>query len=112
MAEATIRTRASRSCPDCHEVPTKLGRRAATCGCPGRTWHWADGIAATEEEEARLSRAGFVREQSGEGDVYYRGPLEHILRFYEDGTWDSARAPLGLTLDGYLLWVRARRHRH
>jgi hypothetical protein len=105
------RARAARSCPDCHEVPTKLGRSEASCGCAGRSWRWANGIAGTEEEEARLSRTGFLREESSDGDVYYRGPLEHILRLYEDETWESARAPAGLTMEGYLIWVTTRQCR-
>jgi hypothetical protein len=44
--------------------------------------------------------------QDIQGDVYYVGPVGHIIHLYADGEWDSDKAPREQSLEDYLTWIR------
>jgi hypothetical protein len=79
-------------CPDCNKAP-KEEDGALTCDCKGRTWQYRRSEKGTEEEEKRLAQNGFQFAESVDGDIYYLGPLNHIIHLYRDGEWDSDEAP-------------------
>lgn len=78
-------------CPDCNEVP-KEKDGILTCGC-SRTWQHLRAERGTAEEERRLADNGFEYATSADGDLYYVGPLDHIIHLYPNGEWDSDKAP-------------------
>ncbi len=100
------RLRAIRHCPDCGQTPSPdpLGR--LLCACPGKPWAWDGGYPGTDEERKKIESCGFELTTDAAGEVYYcwNG---HILYLFSDGTWDSDKAPNGMTLEEYLNSVSA-----
>jgi hypothetical protein len=94
-------------CPDCKKVPYSDGSGKLVCDCGTRTW-WRiqdKGVRGTEADIALLARYGFNEEKDIQGDVYYVGPLGHIVHLYPDGTWHSDKAAENSNFEEYLKWV-------
>lgn len=96
------RTFASAKCPDCRKVPYLDGSTGRlVCDCGTRTWWAKKGIRGTEEERAWLAAKGFEEATDVQGDVYYVGPLGHIIWLFDNGTWSGGKAPEGISLESY-----------
>jgi hypothetical protein len=89
-------------CPNCAQVPKPNVNGILSCGCEGKSWAREPSIAGTEEECALLESNGFSEEQDIRGNVYYVGPLGHIVELFADGTWRSDKAAKGGTMETYL----------
>jgi hypothetical protein len=62
----------------------------------------------TEDEERWLADHGFHFKEDADGDLYYVGPLGHIIHLYPGGEWDSDKAGACKSLEEYLSWLAAR----
>jgi hypothetical protein len=107
------RTRSVSNCPKCNEVPRKENG-VVRCACKGRRWTALQPEKGSEGEERYLSDHGFhYAEHLDKSDVYYLGPLSHIIHLYTDGTWDSDKCPAKIaTLEEYLAWLEPARMLH
>ena len=101
------RTRSASECTTCKQTPTEDGSGHLTCAC-GIPWVRCWGIKGTPEEEALLERSGFTVAQDIQGDVYYVGPMGHIIHLYAGDEWDSDKASREQSLEDYLAWIRGR----
>jgi hypothetical protein len=99
------RTRAASQCATCKQAPKEDESGRLTCAC-GTQWIRPWGVKGTPEEEALLELSGFMVAQDIQGDVYYVGPVGHIIHLYADGEWDSDKAPREQSLEDYLTWIR------
>ena len=104
------RTQASRICPKCNEVPHEEDG-VFRCACEGRRWVARQPEKGSEVEERRLADSGFhYAEHADKTDVYYLGPLGHIVHLYTDGTWGSDKCPASAaSLEEYLAWLEPAR---
>lgn len=89
-------------CPDCRQVPQPDANDILRCACKAKTWKRDKSVGGTEDERAVLASHGFSEEKDIRGNVYYVGPLRHIVELFTDGTWNSDKAVDGSTLDAYL----------
>ena len=101
------RTRSARECAACKQTPKDDESGRPTCAC-GTLWVRCWGIKGTPEEEKLLERSGFKLAQDIQGDVYYVGPMGHIIHLYAGDEWDSGKAPREQSLEDYLAWIRDR----
>ena len=62
----------------------------------------------TEDEERWLADHGFHFKEDADGDLYYVGPLGHIIHLYPKGEWGSDKAGGCDSLEEYVLWLAAR----
>lgn len=90
--------RAKGDCPACRKILSASERGARKCQC-GAILTPVGGVKGTGEVESLLESRGF-HYASDYG--YYLGPLGHIVQLYDDGTWESDKAPAGCTLANYL----------
>jgi hypothetical protein len=82
--------------------PALFSRRRA---CNPPSW-WTKSEKGKEEEQLLLESKGFQIAEDCRGDIYYVLPEGgHILHLYADETWDSDKAPPGLSLEEYLAWL-------
>lgn len=100
------RKRRSNICPDCKQAPKTNNEGKTACGCKGKTWHPVRTVSGTADEESMLKPAGFERTKDVADNIYYVGPLGHIIVFYPDGTWDSDKAADEWTMGEYLQWLQ------
>ena len=64
------------------------------------------GVKGNDQEHAFLTNAGFVTTDA-DGDVYYVGPLGHIVWLYSEGEWCADKAPAACTsLEEYVVSVK------
>ena len=96
----------SRKCNECNQTPRANADGVFVCGC-GKAWIGELGVEAEEGEKAFLANNGFSKAVDVKGDVYYVGPLGHIIWLFADGTWHSDKAREGSTMEDYLSWLSA-----
>src|SRR6185437_5319955 len=93
-------------CPDCKKVLYSDSSGKLVCDC-GTTWLRTldKGVSGTEADIALLASYGFNEASDIQGDIYYVGPLGHIVHLYPDGTWHSDKAADDSNFEEYLKWV-------
>jgi hypothetical protein len=99
------RTRAVNRCPDCNEV-LKEKDGMVTCAYASRNRRVVQAEKGTPVEETWLADNGFEFAQDAAGDLYYVGPLSHIIHLYPNRKWDSDKAPGSCgSLEEYFAWL-------
>jgi hypothetical protein len=101
------RKRSASECPSCKQAPKEDESGRLTCAC-GTSWLRCRGIKGTPEEEDLLKQSGFIVAQDIQEDMYYVGPMGHIVHLYADNGWDSDKAGGEQSLEGYLAWIKDR----
>ena|SRR5437868_8476762 len=71
-------------------------------------WLMRKGVKGSQEMESRLENHGFQYARDERNDEYYVGPAGHIIHLYNDATWNSDKADVGVSLGRYLAWIRQR----
>ena len=99
------RTWTGRKCPDCGAIPYPDTSGRMVCDCNNRVWYDKKGIPGSEAERTWLASNGFEETQDVQGDVYYVGPLGHIVHLFDNGEWTSDKAREGMSLESYVEWV-------
>ena len=99
------RTRSASECATCKQAPREDEAGRLTCAC-GTLWVRGQGVNGTQEEEALLGESGFEVVADIQGDVYYVGPMGHIIHLYAGDEWDSDKASREQSLEDYLDWIR------
>jgi hypothetical protein len=100
------RTRVANLCPACNEVP-QFRDGTYKCAC-GKSWQRIPSLRGSEGEEKWLADNCFEFTQDVVGNIYYVGPLGHIIYLYPDGAWDSDKAPPSCTsLEEYIALLSA-----
>jgi hypothetical protein len=61
-----------------------------------------------EAEERWLAGYDFYFQKDANEDLYYVGPLGHIIHLYPEGEWDSDKAGSCESLEEYLSWLATR----
>jgi hypothetical protein len=96
---------ASARCPDCKKVPYQDGSGKLVCDCGRRTFWHKKGVKGSEADIALLTKYGFNEAKDIQDDIYYVGPLGHIVHLYPEGSWYSDKAAEGSDFEKYLKWV-------
>ena len=96
----------SPECKECNQTPRANATGCFVCAC-GTPWVGELGVEGSESERAFLAHNGFLQAKDKSGDVYYVGPLGHIIWLFADNTWHSDKARKGSTMEDYLSWLRA-----
>jgi hypothetical protein len=94
-------------CPDCRQAPKKNPFELRwECACEGKNWPLDCGQRGTPEEHSELKNAGFEITSDG-ADVYYVGPLGHIVWLFVDSTWRCAPESQHQSLETYLEYMKS-----
>jgi hypothetical protein len=95
----------SAKCPDCGKAPCNDGSGKLICDCGTKNIWYRKGVKGSEADTALLAKYGFNEQKDIQGDIYYVGPLGHIIYLFPEGTWHSDKATEGSNFEEYLKWV-------
>ena len=101
------RKRATGQCPDCKDTPKAGEDGRLRCRCADKVWTGRKGVRGSDEEHIFLTKAGFEMTADIQNDVYYVGPVGHIVWLYPQGEWSADKAPAECTsLEEYVIGVK------